>query len=199
MEEMIAFVRRYLEDAYRVDCLGCRFGPTYAEERVPVTRMWLDPANGHSRIHISPTNTARAKEKLEDLYVRRLFKASRYHHPQYGEIGVFVVSADERSWGLPPGYHERYAVGRIPGATAKPRSEEPWVMKFLGDESGCNRCWCTGIEKEGWPRAGQVCTGCGGRGWKPVRIDLSCLTTPLEVIRFEEPAERYLKAHYLDV
>jgi hypothetical protein len=198
MDEMIAFVRRYLADAFRVDRLGCLVDETYPAERIPVTRMWLHPSNGHPRVHVSDPEEQYAKRKLADLYVRHLFKASRYLHPDYGEIGVFVVSADERSWGL-PGYRERYAVGRIPGETAKPRSEEPWVMKFLGDENGCNRCWCTGIEKDDSPRAGQICSRCHGRGWNPVRIDLSCLTTPLEVIRFEEPEDkRYLKAHLLD-
>ena len=73
-------------------------------------------------------------------------------------------------------------------------------MKFLGDESGCPLCRCTGIVRDDWqPEAGQACHRCGGRGWTPVRIDLSCLTTPLEVIRFEEPEDkRYLKAPLLD-
>ncbi len=130
MDAMVSFVRRYLADAHRVDRLGCLFDPTYESERSPVTRMWLRPSNGHPRIHISPEDGAAAQEELKKLYQRRLFKASRYLHPEYGEIGVFVVSADSTGWGL-PGYRERYAVGRIPGETAKPRSEEPWVMKFL--------------------------------------------------------------------
>ncbi len=198
MNEMIEFVQRYLRDAERVDRLGLVVDPTYDAQRTPVTRMWLRPSNGHPRIHISPEDGAAAQEELKKLYQRRLFKASRYLHPEYGEIGVFVVSADSTGWGL-PGYRERYAVGRIPGETAKPRSEEPWVMKFLGNERGCNQCWCTGIEKADSRRAGQTCADCGGRGWNPGRIDLSCLTTPLEVIRFEEPEDkRYLKAHLMD-
>lgn len=187
LETARTFLLAYLEQGYQADLQGLQNHPNYLREVwIPVTRHWLDPKNGHSKVFPDADDQKR-QVQLDNLLQRRVFRLSRYAHPTYGHIVRAVVSSRDRDWG-PIGYFVAWDMAEING-----------TPKLISEYAFCTACAGIGTIPEARAGAGGTCPDCRGEGWTYVRgVQHPNLGAPLEVVRFQDPEQpRHLAAHRL--